>query len=409
MKDISIDDYSYDLPANRIANFPLPQRDLSKLLVCKKAIFSEDVYRNLATYLPANSLIVFNNSRVISARLIFSKQGGGKIEIFCLQPVDDAGGMHLALMQKGQADWVCLVGGASKWKAGQVLEKGFESAGKPGILRALYKSKATEAFVIHFEWDNVDLNFAEVLELVGATPLPPYIKRAADITDKDRYQTIYADEAGSVAAPTAGLHFTPSIMEQLAAKNIDPVFVTLHVGAGTFRPVKSATMRDHEMHSEFIDIGLDSLIRITENAGSHITAVGTTSIRTLESLYWMGVKILKNVMVNEDYIAVEQWFAAENNECEVSASQALSALCNWMTGKKLSRLITKTQLLIAPGYKFRVADALITNFHQPKSTLLLLIAAMAGKEWRTIYDYALANEFRFLSYGDGCLIFRDQD
>jgi S-adenosylmethionine:tRNA ribosyltransferase-isomerase len=405
MKDLSIEDYNYELPAERIASHPLPERDLSKLLVLEKGDIREDVYRNLAGYLPGGSLMVFNNSRVIEARLIFSKPSGGKIEIFCLEPLAECGQVQVALSLTREVSWVCLIGGASKWKPGQVLHKSFVDGERSFVLNATFVSRTSEAFVIRFTWDSDELSFADVLHQTGSMPLPPYIKRAAETSDITRYQTIYADEAGSVAAPTAGLHFTPAIMTSLRAKNIDQAFVTLHVGAGTFKPVKALKMEEHEMHAELIDVDLVSLKRIAAFSSEHITAVGTTSIRTIESLYWMGIKVLANPLLSAPELALSQWFAFENGNTQVPAKESLYALEHWMNNMQIDRLITKTRLLIGPGYRFRIANALVTNFHQPKSTLLLLVAALAGKNWRKIYDYALSHEFRFLSYGDGCLIF----
>jgi S-adenosylmethionine:tRNA ribosyltransferase-isomerase len=409
MKDLSIEDYNYELPADRIASHPLPERDLSKLLIFDKGDLREDVYRNLAQYIPAGSLMVFNNSRVIEARLIFSKPSGGKIEIFCLEPVAECGQVQVALSLTREVSWVCLIGGASKWKPGQVLQKAFVDGDRNLVLHATFVSRTTEAFVIRFSWDSDELSFAEVLHQTGSMPLPPYIKRAAETNDITRYQTIYADEAGSVAAPTAGLHFTPGLLTSLTERKIHQAFVTLHVGAGTFKPVKASRMEEHEMHAELIDVDLDSLKRITAFIGKHITAVGTTSIRTIESLYWMGIKVLTDPLIDPTDLTISQWFAFENGNSTVPALDALSALQDWMLNKQMNRLITKTQLLIGPGYRFRVVNALVTNFHQPKSTLLLLVAALAGKKWRQIYDYALTHNFRFLSYGDGCLIFREPD
>jgi S-adenosylmethionine:tRNA ribosyltransferase-isomerase len=404
MKELSIEDYNYDLPAEKIASHPLPERDLSKLLIYDNGDLTEDIYRNLAVHIPGDSLMVFNNSKVIEARLIFSKPSGGKIEIFCLEPAAECGQVQVALTHTREVSWICLIGGASKWKPGQVLQKPFLHGDRKLMLNATFVSRTSEAFVIRFTWDSDDLSFAEVLHHTGNMPLPPYIKRAAETSDLTRYQTIYADEAGSVAAPTAGLHFTTRMLTSLKERNIEQAFVTLHVGAGTFKPVKALKMEDHEMHAELIDLDLDSLKRITAFAGTHITAVGTTSMRTIESLYWMGTKILNNLHIPVPEIAISQWYAFENSDSTVATRDALLALQEWMLNHKLNRLITNTQLLIGPGYRFRVANALVTNFHQPKSTLLLLVAALAGNNWKKIYDYALTHNYRFLSYGDGCLI-----
>ncbi len=405
MKDIAIEDYTYDLPPGKIATHPLPERDASRLLVYNQGTLNETVYREISEFLPEDSLIVFNQSKVLDARLVFTKSSGGRIEIFCLEPHFEEGGIQSALGAAHTVRWMCLIGGASKWKPGQVLEKLIHPGNRSSTLRATYSGKVNEAFVVTFTWDG-DFSFAEVLHAAGKTPLPPYIKREADDDDAERYQTIYANQLGSVAAPTAGLHFTDHIMKNLERKNITRQFVTLHVGAGTFKPVKAATMAEHEMHAEFIDVNVDGIRQIAAFLGRHITAVGTTSIRTIESLYWMGVKIITQPVESKDDLSLSQWFAADHADITIPADQALEAVIKWLEIHKTDRLITSTQLLIAPGYRFRITDALVTNFHQPKSTLLLLIAAMAGENWRDIYDHALQNGFRFLSYGDGCLIFR---
>jgi len=405
MKEISIEDYTYDLPASRIALHPLPERDASRLLVYQNSALTESTYKNISNYIPADSLMVFNQSKVMEARLVFTKGSGGRIEIFCLEPHPDEGGIQTALGANGEVKWMCLIGGASKWKHGQVLAKTLETEHGSITLQATYFGKINEAFIVTFAWSG-NLTFAEVLHTAGSTPLPPYIKREADTADAERYQTIYANELGSVAAPTAGLHFTNHIMMELSRKNVTREFVTLHVGAGTFKPVKASVMAEHEMHAEFIDVGTDTIKRLVTFAGNHITAVGTTSIRTIESLYWIGVRILTDPTGCEASLALSQWFAADHGDVSISPRDALIALIQWLNDHDSERLVTSTSLLIAPGYRFRIADALVTNFHQPRSTLLLLIAAMAGAGWRSIYDHALQNDFRFLSYGDGCLIFR---
>ncbi|MET0242480.1 MAG: S-adenosylmethionine:tRNA ribosyltransferase-isomerase [Flavitalea sp.] len=405
MKDLSIDDYTYSLPENRIAEFPLVERDLSKLLIYKDKQISESTYRNIAEQLPEDSLIVFNDSRVIEARLVFIKDTGARIEIFCLEPDPSYRGLQRALQQTGSVQWICLIGGASKWKNGQILELPFTHEGKTYVLKAAYMQKEADAFLIELSWNNDELTFAEILHYAGNMPLPPYIKRQADTADSERYQTIYANEPGSVAAPTAGLHFTERVMDSLREKKIEREYVTLHVGAGTFKPVKAATMQEHEMHAEYIDVKLETLEKLVDYAERITIAVGTTSMRTLESIYWLGAKILLYPQMSDAELSVSQWFAFDHATTRITITDALSALKNWMLERNISVLITKTQLLIGPGYRFRVVNALVTNFHQPKSTLLLLVAALAGEEWKQIYEYALGNDFRFLSYGDGCLIF----
>jgi S-adenosylmethionine:tRNA ribosyltransferase-isomerase len=403
---ISIQDYTYHLPDEKIANFPLEKRDISKLLIYQQGRITEDIYSNIAAFIPASSLILFNNSKVIQARILFRKDSGAHIEIFCLEPAPAYKDISTAMAATGKAVWKCLIGGASKWKHGLILEKKIIAGSQPVNFQASIKEKLQDSFIIEFSWNREGISFADILHHAGTTPLPPYIKREAKPDDMERYQTVYADAEGSVAAPTAGLHFTDAVLFALSQKNIETDFVTLHVGAGTFRPVKADTMKDHEMHAEFIDVSLNTISHILQFHHKHITAVGTTSLRTIESLYWIGVKILQGQEIEREGIALDQWEPYEISAENISAAQALGALMDWMKKNELSRLITKTRLLIAPGYQFRLVSALVTNFHQPQSTLLLLVAAFVGQHWRKIYDHALAHEFRFLSYGDGCLLFR---
>jgi len=407
IRSISINDYTYTLPEEKIARYPLPERDASKLLVYKNGSIAEDTYRNIHRYLPADSLLVFNDTRVIEARLLFQKPSGGIIEIFCLEPGDDYPDVTTGMLQQGSVKWKCLIGGASKWKTGLVLQKNIDCNNQTILLEARYTEKQTDCFVISFQWKPAHVSFAEVLHCAGIIPLPPYIKRNAEAGDKERYQTVYAEYDGSVAAPTAGLHFTPAIFEKLRQKNIHPAFVTLHVGAGTFRPVKSSTMEGHEMHAEYIDVSRETIaqLRTYEN---NTYAVGTTSARTLESLYWMGVKTILDPAISEAQLQLSQWEVYDYpSQHPFTAKQALESLLAWMDRKNLHQLISKTQILIAPGYQFKIISGLVTNFHQPQSTLLLLVAALTGSSWRKIYNHALDNDFRFLSYGDGCLIFSD--
>ncbi|RYF89242.1 MAG: S-adenosylmethionine:tRNA ribosyltransferase-isomerase, partial [Chitinophagaceae bacterium] len=378
MKDLSIEDYTYNLPENRIAEYPLAERDLSKLLVYNNKNITESNYQHIADELPADSLMVFNDSRVIEARIVFLKETGAKIEIFCLEPDPSYRGLQRALQETGSVRWICLIGGASKWKSGQLLELPFTHEGNTYILKAAYIQKQSDAFLIELSWDHADLTFAEILHYAGNMPLPPYIKRQADKADSDRYQTIYANEPGSVAAPTAGLHFTDRVMESLKAKNIEKEYVTLHVGAGTFKPVKAATMQEHDMHAEYIDVKLETLEKLAAYSERMTIAVGTTSMRTLESIYWLGAKILLYPQMNDGELSVSQWFAYDHADTKIQLTEALTALKNWMIERNISVLITRTQLLIGPGYQFRVVNALVTNFHQPKSTLLLLVAAAIG-------------------------------
>lgn len=398
-KKISILDYTYDLPAERIALHPLAERDASKILVYENGKIKEDVYRNIANHLPADSLLVFNNTKVIKARIRFQKSSGSIIEIFLLEPY--GADYTTTLSATNKATWKCMIGGVSKWKEHE-LSFGF------GVMKYELKAKLVEklsdACVVEFNWD-ADISFAEVLELCGDIPLPPYIKRKTEDADTARYQTIYAADEGSVAAPTAGLHFTEAVFKNLAHKNIQTGFVTLHVGAGTFKPVKAATMEDHEMHAEWIDIGFEMIEQLMQQLNKTIVTVGTTSLRTVESLYWMGVKAMLQPQIKQ--LGISQWevYEAPLAHINIAAKESLSALLTWMKANKQVRLFTQSQILIAPGYRFKIAKAIVTNFHQPQSTLLLLVAAAIGNEWKSLYKYALENDFRFLSYGDGSLLF----
>ncbi|HTL09511.1 MAG TPA: S-adenosylmethionine:tRNA ribosyltransferase-isomerase [Chitinophagaceae bacterium] len=404
IRNIAISNYTYTLPEEKIAHHPLEERDASKLLVFQNGTISSSTYRQLDTYLPAGSLLVFNNTRVIAARLLFTKTSGGNIEIFCLEPGPGYADVASGMQEKGSVEWKCLIGGASKWKPGLVLEKTIATAANSIQLQASYVSKQSDCFIIKLEWQPSHLSFAEVLESAGLIPLPPYIKRAATEEDKDRYQTVYARQDGSVAAPTAGLHFTPQVFENLSAKNIRIGFVTLHVGAGTFKPVKAATMEGHDMHAEFIQVQ-KSLIEMLLTSGDRVYAVGTTSARTLESLYWMGVKTILQPGLTAQDLPVQQWEVYDRlQQHAYTRQEALQSLLQWMQDNQQDTILTKTQLLIAPGYRFQIIRGLITNFHQPQSTLLLLVAALTGNRWKEIYQYALDNDFRFLSYGDGCLL-----
>lgn len=405
-RTLSIKDYTYSLPEERIARYPLNERDASKLLVYEKGVIQEDVYKNISDHLPAESLLLFNDTKVVEARLLFQKPTGGVIEIFCLEPHEKYADITTAMLQKETVLWKCLVGGASKWKHGQVLEKKITFERNEFLLSAKYIEKAADSFTIELSWNISILSFAEVLHLTGAIPLPPYIKRAAEKSDSERYQTIYANKDGSVAAPTAGLHFTESIFQKLKEKRIERDFVTLHVGAGTFKPVKSELMEDHEMHAEFFTVNKSTIENILNQLDKNIIAVGTTSLRTIESLYWLGVKLMsKDGQLTSE---ISQWEVYDNHQA-ISTSQALTSLLEWMTKNDLNSLSAKTQIIIAPGYNFKIAIGLITNFHQPQSTLLLLVSAFIGNDWRKVYDHALENDFRFLSYGDGCLLWKNQD
>ncbi len=403
-KNISILDYSYTLPEDKIALYPAAERDNAKLLLYDNGNISEDSFKNIHQYIPQNSLLIFNDTKVIKARILFKKATGGSIEIFCLEPAEVINEYSTVMNQKGSARWKCMIGGVAKWKERE-LEKKLTVDSWQLAVKAKLIEKIDDAYIVEFAWAPKELTFAEVLEIAGDIPLPPYIKRDTDISDIERYQTIYARDEGSVAAPTAGLHFTENIFEELDKKNINREFVTLHVGAGTFKPVKSATLRDHEMHAEWIEVNVDIIEKILSHPENTIVAVGTTSLRTLESLYWLGLKAYLQPGITE--LRLSQWEIYEepliNNTIPVK--QALLALLKWLQQNNHNKLLTSTQVLIAPGYKFKITRALITNFHHPQSTLLLLVAAAIGKDWKKIYDYSLQNNFRFLSYGDGSLLF----
>lgn len=410
-KNISISDYTYDLPDDRIALHPLAERDASKLLVYQNGNIGQDIYKHIDKYLPNGSLLVFNNSKVIKARIRFQKSSGGVIEIFCLEPHEDITEYSHVMNKKGSVKWKCMIGGASKWKEG-LLVMSYEFGVMSVELRARLIEKLSDAYVVEFSWVPADLSFAEVLELAGDIPLPPYIKRNTEAEDTKRYQTIYAQDEGSVAAPTAGLHFTKDIFTRLAKKNILTGFVTLHVGAGTFKPVKAATMLGHEMHAEWIDVSVEMIENLLLQLDKTIVAVGTTSLRTLESLYWMGIKTILHPQVKQ--LQLSQWEVYEEPllNANVSAKESLTSLLNWLRKNNMERLFTQSQILIAPGYHFKIINAIVTNFHQPQSTLLLLVAAATGNDlptgqagWRKVYAHALQNDFRFLSYGDGSLLF----
>ena len=403
-KEISIADYSYALPNEKIALHPLGERDAAKLLIYKNGVIKEDVFKNIAGYLPQNSLLIFNNTKVIRARILFQKQTGGTIEIFCLEPYEDIHEYSTVMNKKERVRWKCMIGGASKWKEGE-LEKQLAIGGSQLAVRAKLVKKLLDAYVVEFSWLPKDLTFSEVLEKVGDIPLPPYIKRNTVADDTERYQTIYAKDEGSVAAPTAGLHFTGDVFERLNENKFQSGFVTLHVGAGTFKPVKASIMQEHEMHAEWIDVGIETVEQLITSMDDPIAAVGTTSLRTLESLYWMGVKLMLAPAMKD--VQLSQWEVYETPlaDADISAKEALTSLLTWMKRNDLSRLFTETQILIAPGYRFKIVNALVTNFHQPRSTLLLLVAAAVGNDWKKIYDHALQHDYRFLSYGDVSLLF----
>jgi S-adenosylmethionine:tRNA ribosyltransferase-isomerase len=397
---IFIEDYSYHLPPERIAAVPLARRDASKLLVYQNGIIQTDTFYHLPDHLPLHSLLVLNNTRVIEARLFFKKPTGGGIEIFCLEPYQP-GAVDQAMQQTASVQWRCLIGGASKWGHGQVLQKAIAVNEATVMLEAIYLQKEEDSFVIEFRWAGGH-PFASVLQAAGAIPLPPYIKRKAVAEDAERYQTIFAEQKGSVAAPTAALHFTQAIFKQLEEKGIECAYATLHVGAGTFKPVKSETIAEHTMHAESFTVNRGFLKKVLE--AKSIIAVGTTSLRTLESLHWLGVKLLQHGDLKN--LELEQWEAYDLAKHDISYNESLQALMRYLHHTDQQELHCRTSLLIVPGYHFKSAKALITNFHQPRSTLLLLVAAFIGADWKNVYDHALQHGYRFLSYGDSSLLYR---
>ncbi|MEG1573672.1 MAG: S-adenosylmethionine:tRNA ribosyltransferase-isomerase [Bacteroidales bacterium] len=402
-EDIRIEDFDYPLPDDRIAKFPLAERDSSKLLLYRGGNIAESVFRELPNYLPHNSILVFNNTKVIQARLHFRKESGALIEIFCLEPYSPSD--YLLSFQSTQlCSWVCLVGNSKKWKGGE-LKRTITISGETVTLTASKEESDEEPNHILFTWDNSSFTFASLLDAIGELPIPPYLNRKAEDSDKVRYQTVYSKIEGSVAAPTAGLHFSKEVFVELAKSNIDTAELTLHVGAGTFKPVKSDTIGGHEMHTEFISVSRD-LIENLAATDKKIIAVGTTSVRTLESLYHIGVTLDGNSDKTSVSLKVSQWQPYEKVS-DITRQQAFSNIVDYLKINNLSHLVTSTQIIIVPGYKFRVVDGIITNFHQPKSTLLLLISAFVEGNWRSIYDYALAGGFRFLSYGDSSLLLKE--
>lgn len=392
-RNIKIEDYTYNLPDDMIAKYPLQKRDDAKLLYYNGEETSTHIFSDMPKLLPENAVLVMNTTKVIRARLEFFRATGARIEVFCLEPYAPAL-YELSLATKGKVVWHCLVGQAKKWKE-QYLERTLPEGG------TLRVSRVVDGHLICFEWDS-DITFGTLLEQLGELPIPPYLNRKTEESDLSDYQTVYAKQEGSVAAPTAGLHFTDELLNNLRDKGIETIPLTLHVGAGTFLPVKSDTMGGHEMHTEVIEVPLSSIESLRDSVmeGKPIVSVGTTSTRTLESLYYMGVQLLLGV---EHAFSVTQWLPYQLQE-EPTLLQSLEAIIARLKEGKAEKLFGQTQLMIAPGYRYKVVDYLVTNFHQPHSTLLLLVAAFIGEEWRKVYDYALENNYRFLSYGDGSLL-----
>ena len=401
-RHIHISDYNYPLPDERIAKFPIAQRDHSKLLIYNKGEVSSDVFYNLPQYLPAAALMVFNNTKVIQARMHFRKDTGALIEVFLLEPAAPSD-YELMFQTTGQCAWYCLVGNLKKWKEG-TLHRMIELNGQTIDVSATRGPVHGTSHRIDFTWTG-DASFAEIIDAMGELPIPPYLNRETQESDKTTYQTVYSKIKGSVAAPTAGLHFTPEVLADLDAHGIQRGERTLHVGAGTFKPVKSEEIEGHEMHTEYVSVRRDTIQKLIAHEGCAI-AVGTTSVRTLESLYYMGLKVMRNSSLNEDQLHVAQWepYESRNEECEVRSVEALQALADWMDAHGLTVLHSSTQIIIAPGYDYHIVKMLVTNFHQPQSTLLLLVSAFVKGDWHKIYDYALSHDFRFLSYGDSSLL-----
>lgn len=400
-KNIKITDFVYDLPDERIARYPLDERDRSKLLVWKNGEIGEDTFRNIPNYLPENSLLIFNNTRVIHARMFFRKETGAQIEIFCLEPVQPAD-YQVTFRETEKVTWKCMLGNAKKWKEG-VLTKSIEINGKAAEIKAEKKGQEGNSFQVEFRWTG-GFSFAEMVEHAGVLPIPPYLNRDAEDSDEENYQTVYARIDGSVAAPTAGLHFTENVLQNLASKNISTQEITLHVGAGTFRPVQSETLEGHAMHREKVIVQKKS-IETFLTGDSRMIAVGTTSVRSLESLYWLGLQLEKHGPFLT-FPEVLQWEPYEN-EPEIPVRKALQNLVDYLNETGREELQFSTQIIIVPGYIFRLIDGMITNFHQPQSTLLLLIGAFLGDNWKNVYDFALRNHFRFLSYGDSNLYLKE--
>ncbi|MBP3586582.1 MAG: S-adenosylmethionine:tRNA ribosyltransferase-isomerase [Paludibacteraceae bacterium] len=411
MTPIKIEEYNYPLPENRIAKYPLPQRDHSKLLVYKQSQISENIFYNIGEYIPSQSLLIYNNTRVIHARLVFHKESGARVEIFCLEPLIPHD-YESALAANSQCTWKCMIGNLKKWKGGALSLKISINTTIPTpktiILRAERIATTGNTHEVQFTWDDSSISFAELLELVGELPIPPYLNRPSEEQDKQTYQTVYSHIKGSVAAPTAGLHFTHDVLQNLRTKGVHTDELTLHVGAGTFQPVKTEDANEHTMHAEIIAVSRQTIANLIEHLGQ-VVAVGTTSMRTLESLYFIGCqldKLSQEQQQNLQTIQVQQ-FEPYTSEQTLTTHQSLEKIIDYLNLTKQDVLHAETRIMIKPGYEFHLVDMLITNFHQPKSTLLLLVSAFVGEDWRKIYDYALTHDFRFLSYGDSSILIRN--
>ena len=399
-KHIKISDFNYPLPDERIAKFPLSERDHSKLLVYRHGAVSEDIFTSLPNYLEKGEMMVFNNTKVIQARLHFQKETGALIEVFCLEPAAP-NDYALNFQQTERCSWLCMIGNLKKWKEG-TLRRAVEVKGREVVFTATRKEACGTSHWIDFEWNDAELTFADLLEAVGELPIPPYLNRKSEESDKRTYQTVYSKIKGSVAAPTAGLHFTERVLKALDEKGIDREELTLHVGAGTFKPVKSTEIEGHEMHTEYVSVKRSTFVKLLAHQCKTI-AVGTTSVRTLESLYYLAEIVRKNPNAEQNDLHVSQWTPYEGNH-EMTTEEAIRTLLDYMDRHGLETLHASTQIIIAPGYEYRIVKKMVTNFHQPQSTLLLLVSAFVHGDWKTIYDFALAHDFRFLSYGDSSLL-----
>ena len=398
-RHINISDYSYTLPDSRIAKYPIEHRDQSKLLVYRDGTISDDRFYNLPDYLPEKALMIFNNTKVIQARIHFHKETGALIEVFLLEPAMPTD-YELMFQTRGRCSWYCLVGNLKKWKEGK-LTRQITVGGRQCQLSVTRQQVHGTSHQIDFEWD-LDVSFADILDAVGELPIPPYLNRATEESDLTTYQTVYSKIKGSVAAPTAGLHFTDNVLSAIDAHGIERDEITLHVGAGTFRPVKTEDIADHDMHTEYISVNRKTIERLI-SYGAKAIAVGTTSVRTLESLYYLGLKIAANPDISESQLHVSQW-EPYSTDSQLTAAESLDHILQWLDANQQSVVHASTQIIIAPGYEYKIVNMLVTNFHQPQSTLLLLVGALVKGDWRKIYDYALSHDFRFLSYGDSSLL-----
>lgn len=399
-KHIRIKDYNYELPEARIAKFPVPGRDRSKLLIYNKGVISEDVFFNIKNYLPEGSLMIFNNTRVIQARIHFRKSTGALLEVFLLEPARPSD-YELMFQTNGECSWLCMIGNLKKWKEG-TLTRLLEIKGRKIILTATRKHEQGTSHWVDFSWNDADVTFADILENAGELPIPPYLNRETEESDKETYQTVYSKIKGSVAAPTAGLHFTDAVLRSIDDRGIEREELTLHVGAGTFKPVKSEDISGHDMHTEYISVRRSTIEKLIKHGASAI-AVGTTSVRTLESLYYVGVKLDEYPNATEEQLHIKQWEPYET-DTTIPPVKALRNIIEFLDRNNISVFHGSTQIIIAPGYEYKIVKMLITNFHQPQSTLLLLVSAFVHGDWKNIYNYALEHDFRFLSYGDSSLL-----